>query len=107
MEAEKTGRQFARCPGLDVDTEGQDPLILPILLVMKGLHKVKQGQDKTGRLFEHWFALGEPFMTNPSGAAPRVAGQCRKTLKTDGFPAVSLLASNTMDLRRMDKINES
>ena len=67
-----------------------------ILLAMKGLPEVEQAQDKSGPLFEHWFASGGPFMVDLSGAAHGAAGPRRVALKTIRFSAAPLLASNPM-----------
>ena len=76
------------------------------LLIMMRLDKVKQAQAKTGRLWEHWFALGERSMISPSGGKNLMTGRRRMSLKTKRFPADLLLARQQILLRRKRHINE-
>ena len=80
-----------------------DGFVLP----KTGLDKAKQAQAKTGGLGEHWFALGEPVLGNPSGGANFATGRRRKALKTVRFPAPSLFASNKIGDRKKPFINGS
>ena len=77
------------------------------LLIMMCLDKVKQAQAKTGCLCEHWFALGERSMINPSGGQNLLPERRRMPLKTRRFPAGVLLARQQILLRRKHHINGS
>lgn len=77
------------------------------LLIVMGLPKVKQAQAKTGRLCEHWFALGERSMINPSGGKNLLPGLLRMPLKIKRFPADLLLARQQILIRRKHHINVS
>ena len=77
------------------------------LLIMMCLNTVKQAQAKTGRLCEHWFALGRRSMINPSGGKNLLPGRRRMSLKTEWFPADLLLARQKILLRRKHHINGS